>query len=343
MKGGAVVAATAVAAPFVITGAHAQAEQRVVFACNGGSTQTLYESKIIPSFTKQTGIKVTYVSGQPADHIAKMRAAGGGTGIDTIWLGGAITYLAIDEGFLTAFDQSLVPNAAHLNPKFKGEPELFYIASSGNCLIYNKKVFDAKGWGPPSDWLDLWDPRFAGHTGMYGMESTGGLEMLMSVARQLSGDYRKMDAAFAKFKELSKTIYQFFPTAGAWETAFQQGEVWLGVNSYTRAIQLTQAGMPIGVAFPKTGFPSHELPVGLVKGAANAKNAHAWANHLLSEEAQAIIATDLGYSPTVTGVKIPDNMKALYPDPDLIWPVDWRELSKEFDAIVKRWQREVER
>jgi putative spermidine/putrescine transport system substrate-binding protein len=275
--------------------------------------------------------------------VAKLRTQGRDSGIDAVWLSGAVTYVAADEGLLASIDYAQIPNAKNIDPKIAREKAILPVAVSGNSLIYNKKLFDSKGWTPPSSWLDLWDPRFKGHAGMYGMNSTGGVEMLFQIAKELTGDYTNLEPAYKKFKELRASIYEFFATAGAWETALQQGDLWLAVNSYTRAIQLTQAGQPIGTVLPKSGIPSHELHVGIVQGAKNLSAAHAWANYMISAEAQELIAANLGHAPSTVGVKIPDDLKPFFPDPSIVWFPDWRIMSKRFDDIVKEWQRTVER
>jgi putative spermidine/putrescine transport system substrate-binding protein len=344
VKATAALTATSIAAPFVSRNAGAQEmKKELVFACNGGSTQTIFEKTILPVFTEQTGIKVTYVPGQPADIAAKLRAQRGTSGLDIVWLGGAVTYTAIDDGLLQPIDLSLVPNAAKMDPRIPREETILSSAVSGNAMIYSKKVFDANKWAPPTTWFDLWEPRFKGHAGMYGMSVTSGVEMLLEVAKELTGDYNNLDPAFEKFKELGPNIYEFFPTAGAWETALQQGDLWLGVNNYTRAIQLTQAGQPIGTVLPKSGMPCHDLTQAVPVGSSNPKGAHAFINFILSTETQTMIAKNLGYSPCITGVPIPDELKAFYPDPSIVWFPDWRAVGKRFNDIVAKWQRIVER
>jgi spermidine/putrescine-binding protein len=177
---------------------------------------------------------------------------------------------------------------------------------------------------------------------MYGMSVTGGVEMLLQVAKELTGDYNNLQPAFQKFKALRTNIYDFFPTAGAWETAMQQGEMSLAVNSYTRAIQLSQAGLPIGTVLPKSGIASHYLSAGIAKGARNVPAAHAWVNWLLSPEAQEMIVTHLGYSPATSGVQIPAQIKPFLPDSSIAWFPDWRKIGGRFDSIVEQWQRIVE-
>jgi putative spermidine/putrescine transport system substrate-binding protein len=336
------VAATSIAMPFVMRSALAQQGQ-VVFAGLGGSTQRIFEESIIPKFTQATGYTIQYVPTTPNAMVAKLRVQRGASGTDVIQLAGSATYGAIDDGLLQKIDQSQIPNATRIDPKIAREPQIIPFSVSGMCIIYQKPLFAKNGWAAPADWLDLWDPKYAGHTGAYGMDGTGGTALLLQVAKQLSGDYTKLDPAFAKFRELRKTIYQFFDSAGAWETAWQQGDVWLAVNSYTRGLQFTQAKMPVGVVFPKSGIPSYDVNMGIVANAPNTKGAHAWINFLLNPEIQSIIIEKIGYAPSTLGVKVPDGLENLLPPPDLVWFPDWRKVSAQFTQIVDRWQREVER
>ena len=337
--------AMSIAAPVYLRGGVALAAGgEIVFGANGGSTQTLFETVFIPKFTRETGIKVTYVPGQPADLVAKLRAQGKNAGLDVIWLAGAVTYIAVDEKLLLPFDPALIANAARIDPKIAREPAILPVAVSGNALTYRKDVYAKRGWTPPASWMDLWDPRFkGGHAGMYGMSVTGGVEMLLQVARELTGDYNKLEPAFEKFKALRPNIYDFFPTAGAWETAMQQGGLWIAVNSYTRAMQLEQAGMPIGTVLPHSGVPSHYLCAGIAQGARNVPASHAWVNWLLSPDVQKLMVAHLGYAPATSGVEIPANIRSFIPDSSLAWFPDWRAIGARFDSIVQQWQRVVER
>ena len=318
-------------------------EGELVFGCNGGGTQRIFEQQIIPDFAKRYGVKVTYVTGQPADHVAKLSAAKGNSGLDAVWLGGATTYVAADRGLIIEIDRSRVPNMQYLDPKLEFEKSVVPIAYSGNCMIYRSDIYSKRGWAPPTTWFDLWDPKLKGHTGMYSTSSTGGIEMILQVAKELTGDYKKLDPAFAKFKELRANVLDFFPTAGAWETAMQQGDLWLGVNSFTRAKEMTDAGMPIKFVFPKTGMPLHDLPVGIVKGAPHPNAAYAWIDYLGSKEVQEKIADKMGYMPASRQAVLSDTVKPFYPDRSLTWMPDWRYVGTQFETIVNRWSREVER
>lgn len=344
--------ATAIVAPAILRSARAQSSSgSITFGSNGGSTQRVFEKMLIPKFTEETGIKVTYVPGQPPEHVAKLRAHGLNAGLDVVWFGGPATYNAIDEGLLMPFDPEKIPNISKtdiriIDPTSEREPTVVSLSATGNGLLYRKDVYAKNNWAPPANWLDLWDPRFkGGRVGMYGMSVSGGVEMLLQVARDLTGDYKNLQPAFEKFRELraSSNLYDFFSTAGAWETAMQQGGLWLAVNSYSRAMQLLRMGLPIGMVQPKSGMPGHYQGAAITKGVKDLQASYTWLNWLLSPVAQGMMATQLGYLPLTAGIEIPDDLKPFFPDPALAWYPDWRWVGERYGSIVAQWQRIVER
>jgi putative spermidine/putrescine transport system substrate-binding protein len=175
------------------------------------------------------------------------------------------------------------------------------------------------------------------------MTATGGVALLLQVAKELTGDYNNLDPAFEKMRELRQSILEFVESAGAWETFLQQGDLWLGVNSYTRGVQFTNAKMPVGVVFPKEGVPSYDISMGIVDGAPHPKAAHAWINHLLKKGIQEIIVEKTGYRPSTVDAVIPQSVAHLLPNAEQSWFPNWKQVSTRFAEIVDRWQREVER
>ena len=123
----------------------------------------------------------------------------------------------------------------------------------------------------------------------------------------------------------------------------QQGDVWLAVNTTTRAMQLSQAGWPIGVVLPSTGCPSFQINLGVADGAPHPKAAHMWLNYLLDKDVQQLVVESIGYAPSVLGAVIPENVARFVPAPGQAWYPDWRKINEQYPMIVNRWQREVER
>jgi putative spermidine/putrescine transport system substrate-binding protein len=303
----------------------------------------MFEQNIFPDFIKKTGTKITYVAGQPADTIAKMRAQKANPAIDVAWLAGGITFQAIDEGLLTDIDKSSVPNLSLVNPDAGSEKDAAPFGLTVCAITSNTDRFAKLGAPTPTSWFDMWDPKFKGHVGCYSINVTSSIAFLSKIAQVLSGNYRNLDAAFAKFKELRPNMLDFYPSAGAYETAMQQGDCWIGMNTSVRGMQMANAGMPILTTIPKEGTVAYQTWLGIVKSCPHPNAAHAFMDYMLSTDVQQKMISLIGYSPVNREAKIPDNLRAYFPDPANVLIPDWRSLSKEIPAIVDRWNRDVER
>jgi putative spermidine/putrescine transport system substrate-binding protein len=340
--GGTVLAA----GPAIISGrsAHAQGvEDELVFASNGGAYQKVIENEIFPAFAKNSGVKkLTFVAGQPADNLAKLRVQKGNPSIDAIWLAGAITYKAADEGLLEAIDESSVPNVKILPPELRTEKFAVPAGISTMGILYNKEIFAQKGFAAPTSWWDLWDAKYKRHVATFSSNSTGQIAMLTIMAKALTGDWKKLDAAFAKMRELKPNVVDFFTSVGALDRAIQQREVWISLHAVQGAIQHVRAGEPIGFVHPKEGSPGYTAGAGIVKGAPHPRAARAWVNYLLSADAQTRLAAVMGYSPVRPDAKVPEKFAHLFPDLSKVFVPDWRYLTSQLPSIVERWNRIVE-
>jgi putative spermidine/putrescine transport system substrate-binding protein len=315
-----------------------------VFACDGGNTQTSFEQKIFPDFAKKYGgVKLTYVPGQPADNIAKLRVQKNQPAIDVMWLAGGVTYQAIDEGLVSEIDASNVPNYQYIPESIGREKLAAPVGIAVVQLMHNKDVFAKKGWAPLTSWFDLWDPKYKGHVGLQSINISVQTAFLVNLAKVLSGDPKNMDAAFAKMQELRPNMLDFYNATGALETAFQQGDLWVGILSGQRAWQLKNSGMPIGYEKPKESIPGYQTWAGVVKNCPHPKAAYAWVNYLLSVEGQQRIADVIGYTPVNSQVIVPPENQLYFPDLKDVFIPDWRYISKQLPSYVERWNREIER
>lgn len=333
------------AIPGLGTSAYAQdLESELIFAGPGGASQQVLEKKLIPEFSKlHGGIKVTLVTGQPADNVAKLRTQAASPTIDAIWLAGGTTYQAIDQGLVAPLDASLVPNLADISTTLGKEAAAAPMGIAVVQLMYSIPVFEKNGWAPPSSWFDLWDSRFAGHVGLPSINISSAVGFLALLSKQLSGDEKNVDAGFAKLKELRPSMLNFYSSLGAMETALQQGDLWIGNLTAHRAFQLKNAGTPIGMTQPKEGGVGYQTWVSVVKGAPHPKAAHAWVNYLLSPAGQQKVMEGFGYTPVSSKVKIADENRIYFPDLKDVFIPDWRYIAQNLPQYVERWNREVER
>src|ERR1700749_3066526 len=96
-------------------------------------------------------------------------------------------------------------------------------------VLYNKDVFAQKGWAAPTSWFDLWDPKYKGRVGTFSSNSSGQIAMLTVIAKALTGDWKNLDAAFAKMHELKPNVADFFTSVGALDQAFASKEIWISL------------------------------------------------------------------------------------------------------------------
>ena len=321
----------------------ADLEPEVVFACDGGSTQRMFEEHFFSDFTKMTGTKVTYVPGQPADTLAKMRVQKASPAIDIAWLAGGVTYLAIDEGLVADIDRAQVPNAALINPNAGAEKAALPFGVTVCALGYNTDIFTKQGFAAPDSWWDMWDQKYKGHVGMYSVNLTATIALIAEFSKLLSGDDKNVDATFAKFKQLRPNMLNFFSSAGAIETATQQGDLWLQINTTVRTMQMKNSGMPIATVIPKEGTVGYQTWLTQVKGSKHPKAALALINYLLSTENQEKMVSLIGYAPVNTKAVIPASLSGYFPKLSNVFIPDWRYLSQQIPKYVDRWNREVER
>jgi putative spermidine/putrescine transport system substrate-binding protein len=323
------------------TGGRKDLESQMVFGCNGGSTQKNVEKEFVPAWSKKTGVKVTYLAGQPAPNVAKVRAQKSAPPIDALWLAGAATYQAIDGGLMQVLDRSRVPHLAEIPPSVANEKMAAPTGVAVVGLFYNKEIFKQKGFAPPTSWLDMWDPKFKGHVGAYSTTTTASITWLSKISMVLTGQYKdSQDAFFAKAKDLGSNYYA---SAGAYETAIQQGDAWIGAYTSQRAKQLIDRGQPLVFVEPKEGFAAYPVWCGVVNNCKSPNAAHAWIDFLVSREGQEKIAKYIGYVPVNPNVNAPAGQEVFFPNINKVFLPDFRWLSANLKMLVSRWNREVER
>jgi putative spermidine/putrescine transport system substrate-binding protein len=337
-------AGSMLAAPAVLKGAWAQAiEDEIVFASNGGAYQRAIETEIFPEFSRRTGIKkLTYVAGQGPENLARMRVQKAKPSIDVVWLAGSMGYIAEQEGLLQPIDMNALPNLRHVPASLLGEKTSVPLAATFMSVLYNREIFRERNFAPPTSWWDMWDPKFKGHVGAFSSNSTGQVAMLTLIAKLTSGDYKNMDAAFLKMKELKPQVVDFFTSPGALDKAIQQKEVWISLHALQGAVQHARAGMPVEFITPKEGVVGYTVGAGVVANAPHPKAAHAWIDYMLAPETQTALASVLGYMPVNEQAKMPADFSRFVAPMSAVFVPDWRYLTGQMPSIVDRWNRIVE-
>ncbi len=323
-----------------------QLESEVVFAAPGGSFQTGLEQCAFPNFEKTFNVKLTYIGAQPVDNLARVNAQKNSPTIDVIWTSEAEHDRGIRQGLLDVVDPATIPNLASVPASMHRAGNIGVPAGTTMAgLEYNTRVFKEKGWSPPTSWNDLWDPKYKGHVATYTVGIPFSQALLVLTSRLNGGSEANPDPGFRKMVELKPNLLAIYSTAGQMDQAYQQGTVWISLNSSSRTLDLKKTGVPVEFVAPKEGLLVLNLGMDLVKGAPHPKAALALMNYMLSPEVQNCLPKATGYGPVSSLAKVDAEEAAYVPSSQLAdryVPIDWKVVQDQLDTWVKRWNSEVE-
>lgn len=331
----------------LLAGTPAVAQQKTfTVGAYGGSFEQVMRKDVIPSFEAKHGVKVEYVAGNSTDTLAKLQAQKGNQVIDAIIVDDGPMYQAVELGFCAELEPGDVYKDVYPIMKFKSNKAVG-IGVVGTGLMYNKKVFDEKGWPAPSSWNDLADKKYGKTIVVPPMNNTYGLHAVVMEARLRGGSEEKMDPGFKAFQdEIGPNVVAYEPSPGKMTELFQSGQALLAVWGSGRAKALADTGFPAAFVYPKEGGVALGIAACPVAGAKNNKEAQAFMQHLLSPEIQVKLAIGAGAGPTNSTVKLtPDQQKGLPYGDEVkgLKAIDWDVANKHRAEWNKRWTREIER
>jgi putative spermidine/putrescine transport system substrate-binding protein len=312
----------------------------------GGSFEQVMRKDVIPPFETKHGVKVEFVAGNSTDTLAKLQAQKGNQVIDAIIVDDGPMYQAVELGFCEKLEDAPVYKDVYSIMKFKSN-QAIGIGVVGTGFMYNKKVFDEKGWPAPTSWKDLSDKKYGKTIIVPAMNNTYGLHAVVMSARIRGGSESNMDAGFNAFKdEIGPNVLAYESSPGKMTELFQSGQALFAVWGSGRAKALTDTGFPAAFVYPKDGGVALGVAACPVAGSKNNKEAQAFMQHLLSPEMQVILAAGAGLGPTNSTVKLtPDQQKGLPYGDDVkgLTTIDWDTANKNRADWNKRWTREIER
>lgn len=301
----AVVAAASLTACGGTSGASGDANT-VVFAGSGADIQKALQNDIFTKFTAKTGIKVTYQPGTAGQNLAKVQASASSPDID-VYFGNAITHAqGAQKNLWAKIDPAQVPSAAKTFDKVRntdGFGVVFGQYMTG--LEYNTKIFQEKGFPPPTSWKDLWNPAYAGHVALYDIAIGYTQDAVPYWGKAWGIDPADTNALFAKIGELKSQQVGIATTPPALATLLQQNAAWITYNSNLQVRQNAATGVPVKFVAPTEGAISFHNTLDVVKGAPHAENAQKLIEFMLNPEAQTTIATKLTMAPVIPGLQLP--------------------------------------
>lgn len=313
----------------------------------GGSTQKVFEEKIIPAFEAKTGAKVVYVPGNSTDILAKLVAQKGKQDMSLAIIDDGPMFQAMEQGLCSPLDDSgpikdLYPAARMPGGKAVG---IGFFAAG---LAYNKEVFTKNGWKAPTSWMDLADPKYKGKVAIPPISNGYGLLTLVMMARINGGSEDKIDPGFdVMSKKVAPNVLAWEPSPGNMAQLMQTGDAALVAWGNLRVQAVADQGAPVAFVYPKEGAPLLMTAACVVSGAPQPKLGQLFLQDIVSPVSQALLAKASSFGPVNRSTKLePDVAKKVVYGTEqvsaLIQP-NYTTINAHRAEWTKRWNREVER
>jgi len=320
----------------------AQAEDLVV-GIFGGSFADDSKTCHIASFEKKTGAKVSLKLGSSSQFAAAIRATGGKSDFDVVYIDNSLAAQLKNEKLLEVIDKAKLGNAGEVSPKaFDKDGQYVVFMTGATLIVYDTKQIKT----PPTSWSDLAKPEYAGKLAIGDISGTSGSQLLMALNRMNGGTLANLDAGFAAVKPLAKSSVTLYTQADQIVSLFERQEIAIAVWYPDRAGSAIDKGLPLAVVYPKEGAVGILPALVIPKGGRSPALALKYIDEVLSREGQACFAERKYAGPVNTQVKLSDKAAKIVPYKetfDNLWLPDPEAVAKSLPEWTKRWQREVAR
>jgi putative spermidine/putrescine transport system substrate-binding protein len=287
------------AAAFASLPAAAQDAKRVVIGTWGGDYSRLL-TKNIDSLMKGTECVHAEENADPrkAKMMAEKVLRRGTT--DVQGLSANDMYDMDQQGLAEQLDYSKMPNAKNLIPSMKYAYGIGHIYS-GKVILYNPEMMKA-----PEGFADTLDPKHGNKLGIIDIQRQYNM---VAAALASGGSVGNFEPGKERLLACRKAGARIYPSNEAFAQALKTGEIACGIMWKARAVQWQNAGIKVETVAPKEGIPMYVSGFVMQKNAPNKEAAYTWLDAMMAPSAQENFAVDMGYNPTVTNAKVPDDLQ----------------------------------
>ena len=283
--------------------AAAQDNKRVVVGTWGGDYSRLLAKNIETPLLNPKGWESVHAEENAPPRKAKMLAEKSlrrGTS-DVQGLSSTDMYEVSQQGIVETIDYSKMANAKNLMPTMKYPYGIGHIYS-GKVILYNPKLI-AKA---PESFAETLDPSMGSKLGIIDIQYQ---YTMMAAGLASGGSMSNFDPGKERLVACKKAGARIYPSNEAFAQALKTEEIACGIMWKARAVQWQNAGINVQTVAPKEGVPMYVSGFVMPKNAPNKDGAYAWLDAMLAASAQEGFAVDMGYNPTVTNAKVPDDVQ----------------------------------
>ncbi len=282
--------------------AAAQGNKKIIVGTWGGDYSRLLTKNIDTPLMVPKGWEVIHDEAGDPQRRAKMLAEKKlrrGTD-DVQGLSAANMYDVNEQGLVEQLDYSKMPNAKNLIPAMKYPYGVGHIYS-GKVVLYNPKLMEA-----PTGFADTLDPKHGNKLGIIDIQYQ---YTMLAASMASGGTVHDFEPGKARLLACRKAGVRIYPSNEAFAEALKTEEIACGIMWKARAVQWQNAGINVQTVAPKEGVPMYVSGFSMPKNAPNKEGAYAWLDAMLAASAQENFAKDMGYNPTVTDAKVPEDLQ----------------------------------
>jgi putative spermidine/putrescine transport system substrate-binding protein len=326
-------AALALGAPAIV---RAQDNKRIVVGTWGGDYSRLLAKNIETPILAPKGWDVIKDEAGDPPRRAKVlaeKALRRGTS-DIQGVSAANMYEMNEQGTILHLDYSQIANAKNLIPAMKYPYGVGHIYS-GKVVLFNPKLM-----GAPTGFADTLDPKHGNKLGIIDVQYQYTMLAASLASGGKVGDFEPGKERLMACKKAGARIY---PSNEAFAQALKTEEIACGIMWKARAVQWQNAGINVQTIAPKEGVPMYVSGFVIPKNAPNKAGGYAYLNAMLEASAQEGFAADMGYNPTVTNAKVPDDLRKRIGFTDeeqkRLVDLDYGYMAKNDSAFKEWWDK----
>lgn len=299
----------------------------------GGYFKKSFDKHIFPAFTKATGIAVESVA-EPTGEAwlvqLEQTARANQAPADVSMMGQVALLKGQATKLWAPLDLARIPNASALQERFIQRYPDGRVAGLGAVswyitLVSNTRVYPSA----PQSWAALWDPANKDRLGLLALVSNSFL--LEVTAKTFFGGTQALDTeagqlkAFRKLAELRSNVRLWYRDEAQFEQALKSGEIPMGQYYHDVTGLAASEGHPVRSTFPKEGGILDSGSWAVSRASKKSEEAHAFINFVSQPAIQALMARQIGTSPTVRRSLLELSDK------------EFAAVSSEIDPIVPRY------
>jgi putative spermidine/putrescine transport system substrate-binding protein len=316
--------------------AFAQDNKRIVVGTWGGDYSRLLAKNIETPLLAPKGWDVVKDEGNAPPRRAKMmaeKALRRGTS-EVQGLSANDMYEVNEQGLVEQIDYSKLSNAGNIVPAMKYPYGIGHIYS-GKVVLFNPKLMKA-----PEGFADTLDPKHGEKLGIIDIQYQ---YVMLAAGLASGGTVSNFDAGKERLLACKKAGARIYPSNEAFAQALKTEEISCGIMWKARAVQWQNAGISVETVAPKEGVPMYVSGFVMPKNAPNKPGAYAYLDAMLAPSAQEGFAVDMGYNPTITNAKVPDDVQKRIGFTDeekkRLVDLDYAYMGKNDSAFQEWWNK----